>query len=90
MQTNEAVLLDQAAAQEIIARPHVGETKTQFTRQEAMEELTRMLNASRASRKFAYTMWGEDSAHEIWDKEISLFEYLLAELSNVEVADSAN
>lgn len=51
-----------------------------MTRPEAMEQLTVMLNKARSTRKFAYDMWGEDSAHAIWDTEIALYEYLLAEL----------
>lgn len=51
-----------------------------MTRPEAMEQVTVLLNKARGTRKFAYDMWGEDSAHKIWDTEIALYEYLLAEL----------
>ena len=78
-------LLEQAAAQEQSACSagavsHAIEATRAWTRQEAMEELTSMLNAARSTRKFAYQQWGEKSAHAVWDREISLFEFLLAEL----------
>lgn len=53
-----------------------------MTRLEAMEELTLLLNKTRATRKFGQDMWGEESATELYDQEIALFEFLLQNLQD--------
>lgn len=53
-----------------------------MTKLEAMEELTLLLNKTRSQRNYAYKMWGEASAHEAYDKEIALFEFLFRTLQD--------